>query len=94
MASETRLLYRHIDDPALRTLEGYRGYGGYTAIQSAFRREPDRVLSELGSRGDCEDAIEKCGGILRRAVSGSNPLRRHWRPLQSTVEKRSVGNED
>jgi NADH-quinone oxidoreductase subunit F len=71
MASETRLLYRHIDDPALRTLEGYRGYGGYTAIEAAFRREPDVVLSELEAsglrgRGGAGFSMGKKGSFLPR----------------------------
>ena len=68
---ETRLLYRHIDDPALRTLEGYRRYGGYTAIESAFRNEPDLLLSELEAsglrgRGGAGFSMGKKGSFLPR----------------------------
>ena len=50
--AETRLLFRHIDDPQLRTLEGYRRHGGYQAIEAAFKqREPDELLNELEECG-------------------------------------------
>jgi len=68
---ETRLLYRHIDDPALRTLDGYRSHGGYKAIESAFRNEPDLLISELEAsglrgRGGAGFSMGKKGSFLPR----------------------------
>ena len=49
---ETRMLFRHIDDPELRTLEGYKRRGGYAALEEAIRhREPDELLGELEQCG-------------------------------------------
>jgi NADH-quinone oxidoreductase subunit F len=45
---ETRLLFRHIDEPGLTGIDTYRRLGGYTAIEKAFKEmEPDEVLNEL-----------------------------------------------
>ena len=30
---ETRVLLEHAEDPALRTLAGYKGYGGYATLE-------------------------------------------------------------
>jgi hypothetical protein len=30
---ETRVLLEHAEDPALRTIEGYKGYGGYATLE-------------------------------------------------------------
>ncbi len=50
--SETRLLFRHIDEPGLAGIDTYRRLGGYTAIEKAFRRmEPDEVLNQLEESG-------------------------------------------
>src|SRR5690606_29288295 len=52
MIEETRVLLANADDPKLRTLEGYRSYGGYTAIEKAFRQmEVDELLHELDESG-------------------------------------------
>src|SRR5690349_5586803 len=49
---ETRLLLKHAEDPALRTLAGYRGYGGYATLEKAYREmEQDEVLAELEGSG-------------------------------------------
>jgi hypothetical protein len=34
---ETRVLLEHAEDPALRTIDGYRGYGGYRTLEKAYR---------------------------------------------------------
>ena len=45
---ETRVLLKNAEDPALRTIDGSRGYGGYETMEKAFRTmEPDDVLKEL-----------------------------------------------
>ena len=49
---ETRVLLEHAEDPALRTLEGYKGYGGYATLEKAYRElEQDEVLKELEESG-------------------------------------------
>lgn len=49
---ETRMLYRHIDEPGLASIETYRRLGGYQAIEKAYRSmEPEDVLEELESCG-------------------------------------------
>ena len=49
---ETRVLFRHIDEPGLATIEGYREHGGYKALERvvprARPRGPDRQLRGLG----------------------------------------------
>ncbi|HEX2359948.1 MAG TPA: NADH-quinone oxidoreductase subunit NuoF [Solirubrobacterales bacterium] len=50
--SETRLLFRNIDEPGLAALATYRRLGGYTAIAKAFKEmAPDEVLEQLESSG-------------------------------------------
>jgi NADH-quinone oxidoreductase subunit F len=49
---ETRVLLEHAEDPKLRTIDGYRGYGGYSSLEKAYREmEPDEVLKELEDSG-------------------------------------------
>jgi len=49
---ETRMLLKNAEDPALRTLAGYKGHGGYATLEKAFREmEADEVLSELEESG-------------------------------------------
>jgi NADH-quinone oxidoreductase subunit F len=49
---ETRLLLRHADEPDLNRLEVYRRFGGYEALERAFRElETDEILSELEESG-------------------------------------------
>jgi NADH-quinone oxidoreductase subunit F len=49
---ETRLLLRHADEPDINRLEVYRRFGGYEALERAFRElEPDEILSELEESG-------------------------------------------
>ncbi len=50
--SETRMLLKNAEDPALRTLAGYKGYGGYATLEKAYRElEADEVLKELEESG-------------------------------------------
>jgi NADH-quinone oxidoreductase subunit F len=69
---ETRMLFRHVDEPDLATIDGYRRLGGYTALERAFRRmDPDELLSELeGSglrgRGGAGFSMGKKAGFLPR----------------------------
>ena len=49
---ETRVLFRHIDEPGLHTIETYERLGGYTALKTAFRdREPGDLVSEFEDSG-------------------------------------------
>jgi NADH-quinone oxidoreductase subunit F len=70
--AETRLLFRHIDDPELRTIEGYRRRGGYTALETAFKRlEPENLLDQLEEcglrgRGGAGFSMGKKAGFLPR----------------------------
>ena len=49
---ETRVLLEHAEDPALRTIDGYKGYGGYATLEKAYREmEADEVLKELEDSG-------------------------------------------
>ncbi len=70
--SETRLLFRNIDDPALRGIVGYRGHGGYRAIERAYKMmEPNEVLQELEDsglrgRGGAGFSMGKKGSFLPR----------------------------
>ncbi len=72
MASETRLLYRHIDEPGLAGIETYRKLGGYEALPRAFRDiDPDELLttleaSGLRGRGGAGFSMGKKAGFLPR----------------------------
>jgi NADH-quinone oxidoreductase subunit F len=45
-------LFRHADEPDLGRLEVYRRFGGYEALERAFRElEPDEILKELEDSG-------------------------------------------
>jgi NADH-quinone oxidoreductase subunit F len=71
---ETRLLFRHIDEPGLTGIDTYRRLGGYTAIEKAFRHmEPDEVLNELEAsdlrgRGGAGFSMGKKASFLPRGV--------------------------
>jgi NADH-quinone oxidoreductase subunit F len=46
------MLLKNVEDPALRTLAGYKGYGGYATLEKAYRElEADEVLKELEESG-------------------------------------------
>jgi NADH-quinone oxidoreductase subunit F len=69
---ETRLLFRHIDDPEIRTIEGYRARGGYRALERALRDlDPDELISSfedsgLRGRGGAGFSMGKKGSFLPR----------------------------
>jgi NADH-quinone oxidoreductase subunit F len=49
---ETRVLFRHIDEPGLHEIGTYERLGGYTALKTAFRqREPGDLVSEFEASG-------------------------------------------
>ena len=49
---ETRVLLEHAEDPALRTIDGYKRYGGYATLEHAYKEmEQDEVLQELEDSG-------------------------------------------
>jgi NADH-quinone oxidoreductase subunit F len=72
LSSETRVLFRGIDEPDLHTLDGYRKRGGYKSLEAAFRQlEPDFVLGELEEsglrgRGGAGFSMGKKGSFLPR----------------------------
>ena len=50
--NETRLLFRHVDEPGLHSIETYRRLGGYKALEKAYKTmEPEDLLAELESSG-------------------------------------------
>jgi NADH-quinone oxidoreductase subunit F len=69
---ETRLLFRHIDEPGLGTMDVYRRIGGYRALERTFRElEPDELLgpleeSGLRGRGGAGFSMGKKGSFLPR----------------------------
>ncbi len=69
---ETRLLFRNIDDPKLATIDGYRRFGGYRALERAFRElDPEDVIgmleeSGLRGRGGAGFSMGKKGSFLPR----------------------------
>ena len=51
-ASETRVLFRNIDEPNLRSIRVYQRLGGYQSIRKAFKEmTPEEVLKELEDSG-------------------------------------------
>jgi NADH-quinone oxidoreductase subunit F len=51
-AGETRLLFRHIDEPGLASIDTYRRFGGYRALEKAVKEmEPEELLGELEESG-------------------------------------------
>ncbi len=49
---ETRMLFRHIDEPGLTGIETYKRLGGYRSLEKAYRHmEPQEVLNELEESG-------------------------------------------
>jgi NADH-quinone oxidoreductase subunit F len=70
MAAETRMLFRHIDDPRTVTLEGYRELGGYGALRRALLElDPDELISSfedsgLRGRGGAGFSMGKKGSFL------------------------------
>src|SRR5436190_131043 len=52
MAGQTRMLFRHIDEPGLASIDTYRRLGGYRALEKALRDiDPDELLSSLEDSG-------------------------------------------
>jgi NADH-quinone oxidoreductase subunit F len=51
-AKETRILFRNVDEPNLRSIKTYRKLGGYEAIRMAFKEmQPEDLLQELEASG-------------------------------------------
>src|SRR5215208_2262577 len=50
--TQTRMLFRHIDEPGLASIETYRRFGGYRALERAVKDiEPEEILSTLEDSG-------------------------------------------
>ena len=51
-ASETRVLFRNIDEPKLNTIRVYKRLGGYQSLRKAYKEmTPEEVLNELEASG-------------------------------------------
>jgi NADH-quinone oxidoreductase subunit F len=72
MVSETRLLFRNVDEPGLASIDVYRRLGGYRALRRAFcELEADELLSGLEDsglrgRGGAGFSMGKKAGFLPR----------------------------
>jgi NADH-quinone oxidoreductase subunit F len=70
--AETRMLFRHIDEPGLASIETYRRLGGYRALERAYRElDPQDLLmgledSGLRGRGGAGFSMGKKAGFLPR----------------------------
>ena len=70
----------HVDEPGLRTIDGYRRLGGYRALETAFREmEPDELLGELEDsglrgRGGAGFSMGKKASFLPARRDGEVPL--------------------
>jgi len=52
VASETRVLFRHVDEPGLASIETYRRLGGYRSLERTLKElEPDELLTTLEESG-------------------------------------------
>jgi NADH-quinone oxidoreductase subunit F len=52
MARQSRLLFRHVDEPGLASIETYRRLGGYRSLERALKEvEPDELLTMLEESG-------------------------------------------
>src|SRR5215208_7886574 len=50
--TQTRMLFRRIDEPGLASIETYRRFGGYRALERAVKDiEPEELLSTLEDSG-------------------------------------------
>jgi NADH-quinone oxidoreductase subunit F len=47
----TPVITEHWDDPELFTLAGYRRHGGYAALESALRQDPDAIIGQVKDSG-------------------------------------------
>ena len=67
---ETAVLFRHIDDPELRTIEGYRRRGGYTRARARLQgARPGRADRQLRGVRACAAAAAPGSRWARRAPS-------------------------
>ena len=78
MASETRLLFRRIDEPGLASIDTYRRLGGYRPLERALKDlEPEEILemleqSGLRGRGGAGFSMGKKASFLPRGEMESS----------------------
>src|SRR5438046_2642648 len=52
MAEQTRVLFRHVDEPGLASIETYRRLGGYRSLERAVKElEAEELLARLEDSG-------------------------------------------
>ena len=47
----TPIITEFWDDPLLYTLDGYRSHGGYRALASALKQDPDAIIGTIKDSG-------------------------------------------
>ncbi len=79
MIRETRVMLEHADDPAQKTLAGYRKHGGYQALAKALREmKPEDVTEEVLKSG------------LRGRGGAGFPTGRKWKFVPKTNKKKYI----
>ena len=97
---ETRVLFRHIDEPGLATIDGYRRHGGYRALERAFRElDPADLLgafedSGLRGRGGAGFSMGKKGSFLPRGEMAQVPLLQRRRVRARRVQGPRADDEE
>ena len=79
MIRETRVMLEHAEDPAQKTLAGYRKHGGYQALAKALREmKPEDVTEEVLKSG------------LRGRGGAGFPTGRKWKFVPKTTKKKYI----
>lgn len=47
----TPVITEHWDAPDLYTLDGYRRFGGYEALATALKQDPDAIIGQVKDSG-------------------------------------------
>ena len=98
---ETRVLLAHAEDPALRTIEGYKRLaGGYAPMEKAYRElEQDEVLKELEDsglrgRGGAGFSMGKKASFLPRGDKAREAAIKHFEHFIKTEGQTLLGWRD